>query len=349
MTDKMDPNPHSTPTTAWHRRLYRHTRVLQSSRKPHCPEDTSTIPHKPHTNPTQKATEIPKKPNTQPNTTVSLHAVTSLVGIQQRILWFLFEYCQRERSQMTPPITIQTVSNAIKAPKGSIKTTLARLIQKGFIQRHSMKAGRGGWSVYQIEDAVYHALLEAHPGAKTHTEPHTTHISSSRIDKNTTTSKRRQSLNTRVDAEPLAFIGFTQRHVMQILQRTDLTEAVIQESIHAFAFDLRMNHKARSLKKTPLDFFMGILFKGPYLPPHNYQELGAAPSPDTQAPVSNANAPTEAETQAAEKRQAQFEAWLTDPLNQVTIEGILSQVSASLRKVRMLREAVLRQYFDGLG
>ena len=46
---------------------------------------------------------------------------------------------------------------------------------------------------------------------------------------------------------------------------------MVQDSIHAFAFDLRVNGKGKDLKSGPLNFFMGILKKGiPYAPPENY-------------------------------------------------------------------------------
>lgn len=47
---------------------------------------------------------------------------------------------------------------------------------------------------------------------------------------------------------------------------------VVQDSIHAFAFDLEENKKKEKLSGPLLNFFMGILRKGiPYTPPDNYQ------------------------------------------------------------------------------
>jgi hypothetical protein len=56
------------------------------------------------------------------------------------------------------------------------------------------------------------------------------------------------------------------------LSHTKLTHEMIQESIDAFAFDLRENQKEKFLKTAPLNYFMGILRRGiPYTPPANYK------------------------------------------------------------------------------
>lgn len=47
---------------------------------------------------------------------------------------------------------------------------------------------------------------------------------------------------------------------------------MVQDSIHAFAFDLQQNGKASRIKGSPLNYFMGILRQGqPYIPPENYE------------------------------------------------------------------------------
>jgi hypothetical protein len=70
----------------------------------------------------------------------------------------------------------------------------------------------------------------------------------------------------------LTEIGFTKNHLSQIAQLGKLTPTEVQDSIDAFAFDLKKNQKANGLKTSPLNFFMGILRKGtPYTPPENYE------------------------------------------------------------------------------
>ena len=103
--------------------------------------------------------------------------------------------------------------------------------------------------------------------------------SSSDLIKTTTTDEPNfeKNLNNfeewkKVDLSPLTEIGFSQTHLFQMAKQNLITPEVVQESIHAFAFDLTKNDKAKSLKKTPLDFFIGILRNGsPYTPPPNYK------------------------------------------------------------------------------
>jgi hypothetical protein len=75
-----------------------------------------------------------------------------------------------------------------------------------------------------------------------------------------------------IDCSPLHDIHFGQTQLLQIVQLGKLTPIEVQDSIHAFAFDLKRNQKGKTLKSPPLNFFMGILRKGiPYTPPENYE------------------------------------------------------------------------------
>ena len=74
-----------------------------------------------------------------------------------------------------------------------------------------------------------------------------------------------------LDVSALSMINFTQQHLLQIYKIGKLTPIMVQESIDAFAFDLRTNKKEGQFKSGPLNFFIGILRKGPYLPSENYE------------------------------------------------------------------------------
>lgn len=50
-----------------------------------------------------------------------------------------------------------------------------------------------------------------------------------------------------------------------------MTPEELQESIYAFAFDLVENQKGKTITGPPLNYFMGILRKGPYAAPANYE------------------------------------------------------------------------------
>lgn len=56
-----------------------------------------------------------------------------------------------------------------------------------------------------------------------------------------------------------------------MVQAGVLTSEQVQESINAFAFDLEANGKSKEINGAALNYFMGILRKGPYAPPANYE------------------------------------------------------------------------------
>ena len=50
-----------------------------------------------------------------------------------------------------------------------------------------------------------------------------------------------------------------------------MTPEELQESIYAFAFDLTENQKSKVINGSALNYFMGILRRGPYAAPANYE------------------------------------------------------------------------------
>jgi hypothetical protein len=76
-----------------------------------------------------------------------------------------------------------------------------------------------------------------------------------------------------INIEPLKDINFYNHHVEQIRRNEWLTPQQLQDSIHAFAFDLKENNIGSRLKGAPINFFMGIMRKKePYIPPTNYED-----------------------------------------------------------------------------
>jgi hypothetical protein len=74
-----------------------------------------------------------------------------------------------------------------------------------------------------------------------------------------------------IDCSLLAEFKFGRPHVAQIAQSGRVTPEQLQDSINAFAFDLSENQKAKNISGDPLNYFMGILRKGPYSSPANYE------------------------------------------------------------------------------
>ena len=234
-----------------------------------------------------------------------------LVGLQRKVTLYVYDSCKLTRSPISGPITLEAISICLQSPKGSVKMTTNRLREKGVIETIDQKEGRGGFTKYRITDSVYQEILHCETDnkritngiqtdnkwlSKPITQPITSIPSSSSIYvledlKKTTTTGPENKTETvgshpfqlepdwlKIDYSVLSEIHFGQPQLSQLAQLKKLTPIEIQDSIDAFAFDLRNNRKAEGLKTQPLNFFMGILRKGmPYTPPENYE------SPETEA------------------------------------------------------------------
>lgn len=247
--------------------------------------------------------ETSDKPKTQPKTKhrtnlgqsqdklSTLCNFSSLVGLQRKITLFIYEICKISRSRITSPVSIEHIASACQTTKFSVQKTIQRLENKHIILRNNFKNGRGGWTQYELSDVIFQEImheetqskLRANLGQsqdKLRSQPRTelrTNVSSSSSYTNNinTTTKPFEDLTNEwltVDIEPLKDIGFTTTHLIQIIQQGKLSTEMIQDSIYAFAFDLKYNKKSVTLKGSPLNYFMGIVRNGkPYAPPGNYE------------------------------------------------------------------------------
>ena len=226
----------------------------------------------------------------------------TLRGLEARLLQFIFQECRAAGDLLSPPLTLERISIYLPSHKRAAKTVIFRLVEKGFIEREGSATGRGGFTRFRLEKSLYQSLLlretdhkEITNGSQTDhkeaskriTQRITSPSSSSSFlystqnSKTTTTGEPELFDNMRVqlspdwlalDTSPLVEIGFTQTHLMQLAKHAKLSAEEVQDSIHFFAFDLKRNDKAKTLRTSPLNAFMGILRKGePYNPPENYE------------------------------------------------------------------------------
>ena len=86
-------------------------------------------------------------------------SIEELVGLQREALAFLYQECKKTCSEKTCIVRLDNIVNHIKTNQDTAKTTLKRLIQKGFVERISFKNGRGGWTKYKIDDNIFQEML----------------------------------------------------------------------------------------------------------------------------------------------------------------------------------------------
>jgi hypothetical protein len=249
---------------------------------------------------TQPATQVATKWQQTDNKPETKTHFSSLVGLQREIILLVYSQCKISRSKETNPLTLRFIASVVKTTENSAKVTIQRLEKKNLINRVESKNGRGGWARFELSESVYGELLQLETGNKVETnwqqtdnkpstqpatEPATSSPSSSSsfLDlKNlkTTTTDEVECLDQvklspdweDVDFSPIADIGFSRVHLIQLAKHGKLSALEVQDSIHFFAFDLKRNSKAKEIKTSPLNFFMGLLRKGElYAPPQNYE------------------------------------------------------------------------------
>jgi len=286
------------------------TNWLQTGHKPNTQPDTNRA--QTGHNVSEKAERILQtghKPDTQPDTTLDTNRTqtgykpdtksvfTQLVGLQRKVLLFIYRSCQIARSRTTEPLALEHIAKSLNIRTGSVKTTLRRLEEKELIFRSYFKNGRGGWSRYELAAHVFAAVLQletehkldtnwtqtehkldTQPDTQPDTSPSSSSSSIRSIDLVTTTSETilapPRELEAQwqvIDCSPLTELRFGRGQIAQIAHSGRVTSEELQESIYAFAFDLTENQKAKNISGAPLNYFMGILRKGPYTPPVNYE------------------------------------------------------------------------------
>jgi predicted transcriptional regulator len=285
------------------------------------------------------------------------------------LLQLIFDECRTTGDLLSPPITLDRIAAHLESHKGTAKTIIFRLTQKGFLKREASATGRGGFTRFRLEKDLYQAILireteykrvtnGVQTGNKEVTQRVTQRVtsapsSSSVLDLEnlkTTTSEQEAVENGQVllpsdwesvDFSSLTEFGFSRSHLIQLARHGKLSTSEVQDSIYFFAFDLKRNGKGRELKGPPVNFFMGILRKGlPYAPPENYE------SPETEARRRYIEGKRRLEDQRqADERELQeleFAEWGRG----LSPEEINSLVPDVVRHAPKAREHSLRAYFN---
>jgi hypothetical protein len=250
--------------------------------------------HKSNTN-KPKEKEIEHKLNTELNTEVDTNwtqtehklntktTFSSLVGLQKKLVVLIYNECKAARSKTTKNLSVEYISSVLKVPRGSIKTTIKRIEDKGFISRVSSKIGRGGCTSYLVPDFLFQELLQhetehkldtnrTQTGHKPDTELNTTlPVVSSYLLNTNYGSKDIPDSWKGMELTSLESIGFDFSHLVQIHRAYEkspgiaLSPELIQSSIDAFAFDLKNNDIEKKFKSSAATVLLSLLKKGhPY-------------------------------------------------------------------------------------
>jgi hypothetical protein len=276
------------------------TVVQQTYNKPTL--QTTTVVQQTYNKPTLQPTTVVQqtynKPTLQPTTVVQQEpttvvqqdlqqtynnkntAVVRLCGIGLNILNSLFSISLTNGNRITGPISIESITSLAKV-KGTktTQTVIYRLEKDGFIKRDSFKAGRGGWTSYEIPNDVYNQLLKLttvvqqnlqqtynKPTSQLTLQPTTN--PSSKIDsnnlnnislvdlKNTTAFEKEANWIKSLDFSPVAPIGAMQVNPsIRLLVQEKLQQEQVQDFLNRFKNWLATQQKIQN----PLAIFCNKL------------------------------------------------------------------------------------------
>ncbi len=317
--------------------------------------------------------------NTESTHTRTLEAVKQLCGLQRKLLFYIVEDCKSIGLLHTMPITNESLRILLNTDAHSVKTTVQRLTKKGMVNRKEGKSGRGGYTIFTISESVRNAVIETHGqlsiskqlvnqlvnanGKQLVNNWETNGItsalsssSSSVIDLKTTTTNFNPARELaegwrEVEYSLLADFGFTQTHLLQLSKLESLEPSIVQDSIYHFAFDLKHNNKASSIKGDPLSYFMGIVSRrGAYTAPSNYID------PALEAMNAYHKSKEQSEKQKAEIEQKvqeiEFRMWhdslSDDEILLLLPEEILNAIGPSSLKQRLKVQHLKKHYVETL-
>ncbi|MBL0942300.1 MAG: hypothetical protein IBJ00_06230, partial [Alphaproteobacteria bacterium] len=195
------------------------------------------------------------QPGYLPLIEIKSDALRRLCGHQRKLLFYIVNQCVLRGQLSSGPITTEALAEVIGAHGMTVKTSIQRLIGKGFFVRDNGKVGRGGFSNFLISEALRNAVMEElqqlnfgkQIGNNWITKQETSPLCSSSNLNNTTTTDPVQNIELpedweSINVEPLDFIKFNRNHLIQLFKTGKLTSEIVQNSIEAFAFDLEYNN-----------------------------------------------------------------------------------------------------------
>lgn len=186
--------------------------------------------------------------------------VYMLFGVKRKVMVYLVKNCIERGECNTGKIRIPLMLNEISCSVKTLNSAIFRLKKEGVIKVKCSKSGRGGFTVFELEQKLIDAMkLSMHH----HSNDHSLVIDKEHLEKDGPKIDRLSSEWNDIDILPLKNINFRKTHLVQ-LQDKNVPE-VVKESILHFAWGLENNPKTKKYNEgdnDPLNFFMGVLRKG---------------------------------------------------------------------------------------
>ena len=189
----------------------------------------------------------------------------NLRGNPLKIIQYLFAIATYEGECTTRKVTLSELMQALEISRDSARTGLRFLLKNNLLVRINFQPGKTGWSQYSIKKSLFLEITDAQKKGSINpiliaSQYRTEKGSNSSSNIITTTIETIDPLSWEdVDVEPVAEIGFSVKHLLQLKQKN--SPQVVQESINHFAFGLEFNNNTMKYKD-PVNVLMGVLRKG---------------------------------------------------------------------------------------
>ncbi len=95
-----------------------------------------------------------------PTFSTDISSLRTIRGNYRRVLLGLYARCRKRGQRTTADLCLIDFAQETQISYESIRTTLRRMLEKGFLLRTGFSTGRGGWVEYEIPELIYRALLD---------------------------------------------------------------------------------------------------------------------------------------------------------------------------------------------
>lgn len=216
---------------------------------------------------------------------------------QLKLIKVIFLLSKETLTKTTPPVEVENLSKYSNLNISTVKKTLQRLENKGFLKRVAFKNGRGGWSQYNLCNTLAKQLNTLLIKDKLNTiKPPTEDIFSlfgkatsnnneiTRRRNNTTTGNAQKNLKTRtfsiknlprpwcyLNTDILNVVGLTSKQIYYLFYQGKLSAAQIQTSTDFFLGEVVSERKNKNSYLIKWINFINALLNGiPYVAEKNF-------------------------------------------------------------------------------
>jgi hypothetical protein len=225
--------------------------------------------------PTQTQTISRQNGDITEHNKVPYNRFSKLVGIQRKIIIFIYDCLKISREKHTNELTSSHISLSIEEKHDSVTRTMERMLKSGLLVRYDSKKGRGGWSKYEISEQLFLEIVQLETNnrlnrmprqntdiimTQTPTQIPTAPSSSSsfNINNTTTTNEEGRNVDDIIFSDVLLGMGFNHGHKVQIIRDSTMPIDEIQLSLDSLSFDLEFDDMKKSLR-SPISVIMKLL------------------------------------------------------------------------------------------